>query len=48
MDVPDDLQDLALDVAWERGQRARLAAHPDPRDPDYPLDDCDDHDDDEE
>lgn len=35
----DELAEMRRQQAAERRLRAQLAAHPDPRDPDYPLDD---------
>lgn len=36
---PDDFDDYSC--LRQSQLRSRLAAHPDPRDPDYPLADCD-------
>ena len=36
---PDDFDDYVC--LQQRQLRSRLAAHPDPRDPEYPLADCD-------
>jgi len=38
----DDLDDLRAQVRFERRLRNKLMRHPDPRDPDYPLDDDND------
>ncbi len=38
----DDYDDLRAQVKFERRLRNKLMRHPDPRDPDYPLDDDDD------
>ena len=35
----DELDDLRAQVRFERRLRNKLMRHPDPRDPDYPLDD---------
>ena len=37
----DDYDDLRAQVRFERRLRNKLMRHPDPRDPDYPLDDDD-------
>ena len=37
----DDYDDLRAQVKFERRLRNKLMRHPDPRDPDYPLDDDD-------
>ncbi len=39
---PDDFDDYVC--LKQRQLRSRLAAHPDPRDPEYPLVDCDETD----
>ena len=38
-DYDDDYDDLRAQVRFERRLRNKLMRHPDPRDPDYPLDD---------
>ena len=38
----DELDDLRAQARFERRLRNKLMRHPDPRDPDYPLDDDDD------
>lgn len=38
----DEYDDLRAQVRFERRLRNKLMRHPDPRDPDYPLDDDDD------
>lgn len=38
----DELDDLRAQARFERRLRNKLMCHPDPRDPDYPLDDDDD------
>ena len=40
-DYDDDYDDLRAQVRFERRLRNKLMRHPDPRDPDYPLDDDD-------
>ena len=40
----DELDDLRAQVRFERRLRNKLMRHPDPRDPDYPLDDDADND----
>ena len=42
----DDYDDLRAQVRFERRLRNKLMRHPDPRDPDYPLDDDEADDDD--
>ncbi len=37
-----DYDDLRAQVKFDRRLRNKLMRHPDPRDPDYPLDDDDD------
>lgn len=37
----DEINDLRAQVRFERRLRNKLMRHPDPRDPDYPLDDDD-------
>ena len=38
----DEYDDLRAQVKFERRLRNKLMRHPDPRDPDYPLDDDND------
>lgn len=38
----DDYDDLRAQARFERRLRNKLMRHPDPRDPDYPLDDDND------